>query len=44
LEIQVNDQKVESVDSGPVGIKVQVLIKKSDELFLKSKTFFGSLN
>lgn len=36
LEIQVNDKKVEFVDSGPVGIELKVPIKKSDELFLKS--------
>lgn len=36
LEIQVNDKKVELVDSGPVGIKLKVPVKKSDKLFLKS--------
>jgi hypothetical protein len=35
LEIEVNSVKVESVDSGPAGIKVGIPIKKSDELFLK---------
>lgn len=38
LEIRVNDQKVESVDSGPVGIKVQVPIKKSDGILLKEES------
>lgn len=36
LEIQVNDKKVEFVDSGPVGIKIKIPVKKSDELLLKS--------
>lgn len=36
LEIQVHDKKVEFVDSGPVGIKLQVPVKKSDELLLKN--------
>lgn len=36
LGIQVNDKKVEFVESGPVGIELKVPVKKSDELFLKS--------
>lgn len=36
LEIQVHDEKVDSVDSGPVGIQIQIPIKKSDELFIKN--------
>lgn len=36
LEIQVNDKNVEFVDSGPVGIKIKIPVKKSDELLLKS--------
>ena len=39
IELQVNDEKVESVDSGLVGIKIQVPIRKSDELFLKKNNF-----
>ncbi|HEY3363384.1 MAG TPA: hypothetical protein VGK06_16595 [Methanosarcina sp.] len=36
LEIQVNNNKVEFVDSGQVGIKLKVPVKKSDKLFLKT--------
>lgn len=35
LGIKVHDNSVESVDSGPAGIEVNVPIKGSDELFIK---------
>lgn len=35
LEIQVHSKRVEVLDSGPAGIKVDISIKKSDELFQK---------
>jgi hypothetical protein len=40
LEIQVHNESVNSVDSGPVGISIGVPIKKSDELFIKNN--FGN--
>lgn len=36
LEIRDHDKKVEYADLGPVGMKVQFAIKKSDELLLKN--------
>ena len=36
-EITVNDSKVNEAESGEIGIKIDNIVKKSDELFLKNK-------
>lgn len=39
LEIKVNNQKVNEVDSGEIGIKIDNSVNKMDEIFLKKANF-----